>query len=176
LGRFCGRIGSVHRHHHSYWESCDASSSSTHDDDTLRRRPVPSDTVPFVPQTQAGQGIGRSAIAWKLLLQVGIDNETFLTLEIGRELILGRASGPETAAPTLDLTAFGATAHGVSRRHAIITVGRAGLCLQDAGSLNGTLVNGFALDPARVYLLSDGDEITLGTLRLIMKLAQPATP
>jgi hypothetical protein len=150
-------------------------SSSTNYDETLGRKPSTSETVPLSEKIQLGHHVAGAPITWKLLLQVGKDDVTFLTLEIARELILGRASIPETSASTLDLTAFGAQAHGVSRRHAVIAVGREGLCLQDAGSLNGTLLNGTVLEPARVYTLHESDEIGLGTLRLVVKVAQPAT-
>jgi pSer/pThr/pTyr-binding forkhead associated (FHA) protein len=59
----------------------------------------------------------------------------------------------------------------VSRRHAEFRSERAELHVVDVGSLNGTYVNGQAIDSA---VLTNGDEIQMGKFRLVL-LIQPAT-
>jgi pSer/pThr/pTyr-binding forkhead associated (FHA) protein len=59
----------------------------------------------------------------------------------------------------------------VSRRHAEFRSERAELQVVDIGSLNGTYVNGQAIDSA---VLTNGDEIQMGKFRLVL-LIQPAT-
>jgi DNA-binding NtrC family response regulator len=62
---------------------------------------------------------------------------------------------------------------GVSRRHALLTLERDGLTLEDMGSKNGTLVKGVRIQRTR---LQAGDEIRLGpvTLRLEQVEAEDA--
>jgi DNA-binding winged helix-turn-helix (wHTH) protein len=56
---------------------------------------------------------------------------------------------------------------GVSRRHARILLTDAGAVLEDLGSKNGTYVNGVRLD--RPHPLVDGDEIRLGSVRIVFR-------
>jgi DNA-binding winged helix-turn-helix (wHTH) protein len=56
---------------------------------------------------------------------------------------------------------------GVSRRHARILLTDAGAVLEDLGSKNGTCVNGVRID--RPHPLVDGDEIRLGSLRIVFR-------
>lgn len=55
----------------------------------------------------------------------------------------------------------------VSRRHALIAIGPAGVTLSDLGSKNGTFVN--ALPVHSPMVLSDGDEIVIGSARLVFR-------
>jgi DNA-binding winged helix-turn-helix (wHTH) protein len=55
----------------------------------------------------------------------------------------------------------------VSRRHARIFVSAAGTSVEDLGSKNGTFVNGNRVTNA--HLLCDGDEIRLGSERLVLR-------
>ena len=65
---------------------------------------------------------------------------------------------------------------GVSRRHALLTSAGASLTIEDAGSTNGTLVNGTRLSQER--RLSDGDEVRMGAMafRLEIPPAGTSTP
>jgi DNA-binding winged helix-turn-helix (wHTH) protein len=56
----------------------------------------------------------------------------------------------------------------VSRRHARIVVGGGGATIEDLGSRNGTRVNGRAA--AGRVALADGDEIELGSVRMIFRV------
>jgi DNA-binding winged helix-turn-helix (wHTH) protein len=75
------------------------------------------------------------------------------------ENLLGRS---EDAAARVD-------AATVSRHHARILVSRSGATLEDLGSKNGTFVAGERLRGPRA--LRDGDEISLGRIRLIFRMS-----
>lgn len=51
----------------------------------------------------------------------------------------------------------------VSRAHAVLTVSDAGVTVKDAGSLNGTYVNGVCVDSAD---LRNGDVLQIGTFQM----------
>ena len=56
---------------------------------------------------------------------------------------------------------------GVSRRHARVLLTDTGAVLEDLGSKNGTYLNGLRLD--RPQPLVDGDEIRLGSVRIVFR-------
>lgn len=92
------------------------------------------------------------------------DNPRPVEIKPQEETILGRHDGSNPSTPTIDLTAFGAYEHGVSRIHAAIRRGEDTLTLVDLGSVNGTHLNGQRLIPNQPRVLRDGDEIRLGRL------------
>lgn len=61
----------------------------------------------------------------------------------------------------------------VSGRHAEILCDNTGCYLTDAGSTNGTLVNGTRLEPGHKQLLLDGDEISIGQGTYIFETLPP---
>lgn len=62
---------------------------------------------------------------------------------------------------------------GVSRYHARIVLSNGEATVEDLGSKNGTFVKGERITSAR---LSDGDEIRLGAVSLIFRMAPPTHP
>ena len=52
----------------------------------------------------------------------------------------------------------------VSRTHAIVECGDEGVSIKDAGSLNGTYVNGEIVDAT---VLRDGDVVQIGTFQMV---------
>jgi pSer/pThr/pTyr-binding forkhead associated (FHA) protein len=92
------------------------------------------------------------------------DNPQPVEIQPQEETILGRHDSSSPSTPTIDLTAFGAYEHGVSRIHAAIRRGEDTLTLVDLGSVNGTHLNGQRLIPNQPRVLRDGDEIRLGRL------------
>jgi pSer/pThr/pTyr-binding forkhead associated (FHA) protein len=93
-----------------------------------------------------------------------------MRLVIADEVILGRADDESGFRPDLDLEPFGAQDAGVSRRHARIAHHHGALFLSDLGSVNGTRINGFALEPDQACRLRDGDCVELGHLILCIHL------
>ena len=63
---------------------------------------------------------------------------------------------------------------GVSRRHAVLTSDGAGLTLEDAGSTNGTQVNGSPL--WQEQRLADRDEVRLGAMAFRVELPSGSAP
>jgi hypothetical protein len=59
--------------------------------------------------------------------------------------------------------------HSVSRRHASIELLEGQHLLRDAGSANGTFLNGLRLTAANAFALRDGDAVDIGATRLIFE-------
>jgi len=87
------------------------------------------------------------------------------TLVLKEPLILGRATYL-VQGEMLDLTEHNAYQHGVSRLHCMLRRQGTHLVVTDLGSANGTYLNGEPMLPHKDYVLSDGDQLILGTLHL----------
>ena len=61
----------------------------------------------------------------------------------------------------------------VSRRHAVVTWNGSAFTIQDVGSTGGTYVNGRRLDSERPVILSAGDDLQMGDLKLRLFLPTP---
>jgi hypothetical protein len=110
--------------------------------------------------TPAGEVImtGRKPI----ILQIG---EHELMLPVVETLTLGRrADQAEADVPHIDLSAFAAEEHGISRLHARIRRKGMMVYIADLGSTNGTHLNGRRLIPDGERLLRDGDLLHLSRL------------
>ena len=109
------------------------------------------------------------------------DDEADATLstvshEFRRQLLNLAAATPEaqqrTAAlrnadlPLIDLRLFGADAHSISRKHAVLEYDGQYITLADLQSTNGTHLNGAPLFPMQRRILRDGDKLQLGSLQL----------
>lgn len=111
---------------------------------------------------------------WRLLLQIGGQNQTTVGLEVKDRIVLGRADPVATYYPDLDLTPYGGQDGGVSRRHAAIIQDsdNKALYIEDLGSTNGTRINGFSLEPRRRYRVRDGDELELGRVHIVLRFVR----
>ncbi len=112
------------------------------------------------------------AAPWRLLLQVGEQDQTKVGLEIKDEVLLGRSDPITSYYPDLDLTPYGARELGVSRRHLVIRQLNGQLFIEDIGSANGTLINGQGVPPNQDIPLKDGDKLKLGELTIIVRFAR----
>jgi FHA domain len=101
--------------------------------------------------------------AWSLEIQTG-GSPRRIDLE-GDLLTLGSAATNAIAFPSDD---------AMSKLHAILERQPVGWSIRDAGSANGTLVNGETLDGER--LLAHGDEVVLGVTRIAVRGETPASP
>jgi adenylate cyclase len=85
-------------------------------------------------------------------------------LRTGATMVVGRA--PNSDIPIIDPT--------ISRRHAEVECGDAGVTIRDLGSSNGTFVNGTRVDASPV---TAGDVVTFGKVAFrVAQLAPPAPP
>ena len=100
-----------------------------------------------------------------LILQVG-DDETPILVKIRTEVILGRLSKNDDNITYINLAPYGADEAGVSRRHARLLRADDAVYVTDLGSTNGTRLNGEPLPASVEKRLRDGDEITLGRLKV----------
>lgn len=99
-----------------------------------------------------------------------------LQVELGdAEVTVGRLDSAKGTTVDIDLTQYGALKTGVSRVHAIFFRGENDiLFIADLGSANGTFLNGHQLavkDPSPV---NNGDELTLGKMRMHVYFGSPA--
>ncbi|MCI0713198.1 MAG: FHA domain-containing protein [Chloroflexi bacterium] len=89
-----------------------------------------------------------------------------LAIQVTDRVILGRTGGETDNAPLINLDEHDAENHGVSRRHAMLTREGDRLYISDLGSTNHTYLNGNQLQEHDNLVLRDGDELTLGHMRM----------
>lgn len=96
-----------------------------------------------------------------------VDGEELpLTMVPAQRAMMGRQAPFMLQLPDVDLTAYNAAEHGISRVHAVIDCSRTGLHVTDLDSRNGTFVNGEKVHPYNAHILRHGDTIRLGSLSL----------
>lgn len=123
---------------------------------------------------QAKVQTSRLAPPWRLLLQIGRENQTTVGIEVRDKIIIGRNDPVANMYPDLDLSPYGGQEGGVSRRHAAIVQDseNEALFLEDLNSTNGTRINGFTLEAGRRYRLRDGDELEFGQVRMVLRFVK----
>ncbi len=138
-----------------------------------RRQPEP----PWSPtaETDRVRLIPKAAepLPWRVIFQAASPASTTIGLDVRQPLVVGRLDPDGDQNPDLDLTPHLAQAHGVSRRHALLIPEADGLYLADLESTNGTWVNGEYLDPGKRHILTPGDRIEFGLLRVVVKSVTP---
>ena len=95
-----------------------------------------------------------------------LDTGQVLPLSNRNEFTMGRVSEGQPIMPDIDLSPYQAYAAGVSRLHAVIKRDGARVVFIDLGSANGTYINGKRLVPNVEQVLSHGDVVALGKLKL----------
>jgi pSer/pThr/pTyr-binding forkhead associated (FHA) protein len=85
-------------------------------------------------------------------------------------LLIGRQDEISGIYPDVDLTPHGGEEAGVSRRHAQLVHEDSNWYVIDLDSTNGTFVNGVEVAPKSRLLLSEGDQLTLGELEIVIHL------
>jgi hypothetical protein len=130
--------------------------------------PMPLEDRKTRPQT------ARLSAPWRLLLQIGGQNQTTVGIEVKERIVIGRADPVSNFYPDLDVTPYGGQEGGVSRRHAIIIQDDSSkaLYIEDLNSTNGTRINGFSLEPKRRYRLRDGDEVEIGRVKIVLRFVR----
>ncbi len=95
-----------------------------------------------------------------------LDTGQMLPLTDRSEFTLGRISEGQPIMPDIDLSPYQAYARGVSRLHAVLKREASRVFLMDLGSSNGTYVNGKRLTPNVDHVISNGDVVALGKLKI----------
>ncbi len=72
----------------------------------------------------------------------------------------------------LDIDMPGGEQYRISDRHAVFTYQHNTLSVEDLDSAGGTRINGYGIDAGKAYALHNGDELELGTLRLVVRLVR----
>lgn len=98
-----------------------------------------------------------------IMIQIRNINEP-IRLRPKSKVIFGRVDESSTVTPDVDFAPFGGLEKGVSRQHAVLEITEDTVMLLDAGSSNGTFLNGQRLTPNQPRILRDGDEVRLGKL------------
>lgn len=89
-----------------------------------------------------------------------------IMVQMRYEVILGRVSDQDDGTAYINLSTYGGANLGVSRRHAQLIREERAIYLMDLNSTNGTRLNGEPLPAGVERRVRDGDELTLGQLRL----------
>jgi pSer/pThr/pTyr-binding forkhead associated (FHA) protein len=79
-------------------------------------------------------------------------------------LIIGRAS--KKSVPDIDLSPFGGSKAGVSRKHSRLLCRQGDWFVEDLGSTNGTFINGEKLAPNQQVPVTHNDTIRCGQIEL----------
>lgn len=143
------------------------------DDDLLKRNATRGLGDTDFEEGEARWGTAHFSSRMNLLVYVrGVAEPFVFDANSVEELVLGRYDSDTNTLPEIDLQPFGAADMGVSRRHAVIIRREGALNIMDAGSYNGTYLNGQRLVPNQPRILRDGDDLRLGHLVLHVKFAR----
>lgn len=93
---------------------------------------------------------------------------TFDTIPIN---VVGRSRSMRDAQVTVDLTDMNAAELGVSHYHAMMLAFDNHIYIKDIDSINGMLLNGKRMQPAKEYLIADGDIVAFGNLEVKIQFA-----
>lgn len=148
--------------------------------DELARRRVkagaPLSSLTYLPfPVSAAEAASQELPVWRVRLVLTSDPAEQIGLAINEEFVLGRVVPGEDGPDVFDLTPYGGSERGVSRRHAGIRPTSTNLYITDLGSTNGTQHNGRTIGVNTPYSLADGDTLALGRLRFVVYIdARPA--
>jgi hypothetical protein len=99
-----------------------------------------------------------------------VDTSEVMVVLVDNKLILGRSGQGDPGEIMIDLSPYGASDKGVSRRHARLHRTTAIIYITDLNSRNGTFLNGERLSPHQARILRDDDEVHLGRLVFRVRL------
>jgi pSer/pThr/pTyr-binding forkhead associated (FHA) protein len=126
----------------------------------------PLETVSWLGETTANDQAGRSLESGTgplaVRLKIGACRE--IQVPLIRAILIGRVAPSDDIFPEVNIPD-----ERISRRHARILKTGKKIVIEDAGSINGTFINGERLIPYLPETLNDGDRLQLGTLQLEVK-------
>ena len=127
--------------------------------------------IDLPPAPQEPQSVGKSPsqapAGARFVLEVGVE----IAFPPKTELIVGRADAHSDEYPDIDLGPHDGAARGVSRLHARLYQRGEVWVLEDAGSTNGTFLNGRRVGSGEETVLRDNDRVRCGQLALTFKTA-----
>ncbi len=125
------------------------------------------DDVPIYPAPQPGGMVFGETVRVRLY---ALEEDHLIDLDPQHRdnMTLGRLDPVSGSYPDVDLSVLDGGRRGVSRQHAQLVFHHDTLSIMDLSSTNGTYINNKHLKPYQAYLLTDGDEICLGGLRLLV--------
>jgi len=91
-------------------------------------------------------------------------------------IVMGRRDDNNSYIPEVDLTDQFGGLMGVSRKHAEIVLEQGQFFLKDLGSTNGSWLNGRQLVAGKTYPLTNGDQIRLGELLMLVYVSSSRNP
>ncbi|HEX2905711.1 MAG TPA: FHA domain-containing protein [Phototrophicaceae bacterium] len=106
---------------------------------------------------------------WRIALRL-VQSQVQMIFDLEDPIIVGRAHPEKNYYPDIDLGAFNGGEQGVSREHLFIKLDGERVVIVDNHSANGTCLNGEWLSPDAAYPVRNGDEITLGLMKLQIEL------
>ena len=117
-------------------------------------------------QAQEMTPISRTADPLPLGAELCLDIQgAIIITEILNKLYVGRENDFDDFSAFINLEKFDALEQGVSRLHAAIQLTKdRELKVIDLGSINGTFINGTAIQPFQEYVVQEGDHIHFGSL------------
>jgi hypothetical protein len=112
------------------------------------------------------------ATFWRVVFQIDAPPPNVVGLDLRGPNIVGHSSLTTEERPDLDLSPYGASVNGISRRHAVLLPQDDGVFLIDLSSTNGTWVNGEFLEPGSKHKLRRDDALELGHLQMIVRVVE----
>jgi hypothetical protein len=109
-----------------------------------------------------------------LLLHIRDQAEPLEVFIGAKRLTIGRFDSRTNRKVDVDLTPYGALPRGVSRLHAVLFRSEDDtLYITDINSANGTYLNGHRLAPHEPIAVNNGDEVSLGKMRMHVYFEKP---
>ncbi len=106
---------------------------------------------------------------WRIGLRI-LPKDHRMIFDMSGPMVLGRMESHDNVFPDIDLGPYSADEMGVSRQHLTLKLDGDRIMACDNGSRNGSLLNNERMKAYTDYPIRDGDEISLGLLRVKIEL------
>jgi CRP-like cAMP-binding protein len=135
-----------------------------------RERRLMAENAPTRPKARPPTG-NVTAVPRTVKMQLVHGSGVQIPLPDKDELLVGRSDPKTGLTPDIDLTALD-TQRSLSRRHAkILRKGGEFFVTEEPGVRNGTLVNGKPVKSGMSAVVKEGDEVSFGLVKVVLRLA-----
>ncbi len=155
----CPQCGTPATAGHAYCEQCGA--------------PVATGPAPPVPQRAPAAPPAAGPAGQERVVRLVMANNSTIILPTQAEVIIGREDSLTDTFPDVDLTPYGASEQGVSRRHARIVADGGQYFVEDLESKNYTFVNQERVKPGERRPLQPGDQLRFGRVVATFQITRP---